>query len=103
MAAIVTVVHMHPKPGQRDALLAAVETIASDIRAEAGCDLYALHTTDDSVVTISKWADGDALAAHAKGEPVVRLRAAIADLVTGPSSILRLSPTNTASAERAEL
>jgi quinol monooxygenase YgiN len=64
------------KPGQREPILAAMRDNLAAVRAERGCIEYGpvvdanfggfqTKLGDDTVVVVEKWADADALRAHA--------------------------------------
>lgn len=60
---------------------------------EEGCELYAIHDSPDgTIVMLEKWTSAAALDAHAAGQPVVRLNAAIEGLVAAPPVVTRLAP-----------
>jgi quinol monooxygenase YgiN len=89
---VVTAV-FRPLPGRRDDLRAAIEGALPDVHAEDGCLLYALHdAADGTLVLLEKWESQELLDAHSVGEPVKRLRAAIADLVEGPADVVTMTP-----------
>ena len=82
-----------PAEGQRDALVAALSTAIAEVHEEEGCELYAIHDSPDgTIVMLEKWTSAAALDAHAAGEPVVRLNAAIEGLVAAPPVVTRLTP-----------
>jgi quinol monooxygenase YgiN len=78
------------KPGQRAAMLQALHGNLEAVRAEQGCLEYgpmidATHTPSpfgpDTIVVIEKWANEDALAAHAKSAHMAAYAAATRDMV----------------------
>ena len=82
-----------PAEGQRDALVAALTPAIAEVHGEDGCELYAIHDSPDgTIVMLEKWTSAAALDAHAAGEPVVRLNAAIEGLVAAPPIVTRLAP-----------
>jgi len=92
MTVVVTAV-FHPVQGRRPALIRAVSAAMPAVHAEEGCLLYALHAASDgTLVMIEKWADAAALAAHAQGEAIAALQAAVEGLVTGPADVVTMTP-----------
>lgn len=91
------------KPGQRDAVLAALRDNVPAVRAEAGCIEYGAaidaegmgrwqaRIGEDSFVVIEKWASPEALAAHAAAPHMAAYSARVKDLVAG-RTIHVLSP-----------
>lgn len=92
MTVVVTAV-FHPVEGQRPALIEALSAAMPAVHAEEGCLLYAIHAASDgTVVMIEKWAESAALAAHAQGDAVKALQAAVTGLVTGPAEVVTMTP-----------
>jgi quinol monooxygenase YgiN len=81
------------KPGQRDAILAAIRANLPAVRAEKGCIEYGpaidaegigpfqTKAGADTVFVIEKWADADALKAHAAAPHMAAYSAKVKDLV----------------------
>jgi quinol monooxygenase YgiN len=78
------------KPGQRPALLHALHANLDAVLAEHGCLEYgpvidAARTPspfgEDTILVIEKWANEDALAAHAKSPHMAAYAAATRDIV----------------------
>jgi len=82
-----------PIAGARDALVEKLRPAIAEVHKEEGCSLYAIHDAPDgTIVMVERWETEDALDAHAAGEAVRRLDAAIADLIATPVSVTRLRP-----------
>jgi len=91
-AVVVTAV-FRPLPGRRADARAAIEGALPGVHEEDGCLLYALHdAADGTLVLLEKWESQEQLDAHAVGEPVKRLRAAIEGLVDGPAAVVTMTP-----------
>jgi quinol monooxygenase YgiN len=82
------------KPGQRERILAAARDNLAAVRAEKGCIEYGLATDAkgfgfqtevgaDTFLVIEKWADGDALKAHAVAPHMAAYAAKVKDLIAG--------------------
>jgi quinol monooxygenase YgiN len=81
------------KPGQRDAILAAFRANLPAVRAEKGCIEYGpaidadgigpfqTKVGPDTFFVIEKWADADALKAHAAAPHMAAYAAKVKDLV----------------------
>ena len=81
------------KPGQRDAILAAFRANLSAVRAEKGCIEYGpaidadgigpfqTKVGPDTFFVIEKWADAEALKAHAAAPHMAAYAAKVKDLV----------------------
>ncbi len=81
------------KPGQREAILAAVRDNLAAVRAEKGCIEYgpaidadgigAFQTKagSDTFFVIEKWQDADALKAHAAAPHMAAYSAKVKDMV----------------------
>jgi quinol monooxygenase YgiN len=77
---VVVVATIVPKDGCKDALADLYTQGAAGVHEEAGCELYAVHTTREQIVIIEKWADMDSLRAHGEGTVIAELRARAKDL-----------------------
>jgi quinol monooxygenase YgiN len=88
---VVLVASVVPRPGEREAVIAAFEAAIPQVHDEPGCELYALHESKDRIVMIEKWADLDAVAAHAAAPALADLRAALTDRVVGAMDVMRLT------------
>jgi quinol monooxygenase YgiN len=81
------------KPGQREAILAAIRANLPAVRAEKGCIEYGpaidaegiggfqTKAGPDTIFVIEKWADADALKAHAAAAHMAAYAAKVKDLV----------------------
>ena len=75
--------------------LAALFLEASvDVHDEPGCELYAVHETDDQVVVIEKWVDAASLQAHRDGRVVAALLERARPLASGPADIKIVRPSS---------
>jgi quinol monooxygenase YgiN len=89
---VVTAV-FHPAPGRKDDLVEAFRATIPGVHAEAGCLLYAIHDAADGTITmIEKWESVADLDAHGSGAAVAALGAATKDLLTGPATVVRMTP-----------
>ena len=83
------------KPGQREAVLAAVRANLPAVRAEKGCIEYGpavdadgigsfqTKAGPDTIFVIAKWQDAEALKAHAVAPHMAAYAAKVKDLVAG--------------------
>jgi len=83
------------KPGQREAVLAAVRANLPAVRAENGCIEYGpavdadgigsfqTKAGPDTIFIIEKWQDAEALKAHAAAPHMAAYAAKVKDLVAG--------------------
>jgi quinol monooxygenase YgiN len=93
------------KPGQRATILEAIRANLAAVRAERGCIEYgpAIDTEDvgpfqaklgpDTIVVIEKWADVEALRAHAAAPHMAAYAAKVKDLIAS-RAIHVLSPAS---------
>ncbi|WP_182481155.1 putative quinol monooxygenase [Nocardioides immobilis] len=65
---VLVMVTITPKPECLDELTEKLQSAISAFHAEPGCDLYALHRTEDQIVAIERWRDADAFRAHQGGD-----------------------------------
>jgi quinol monooxygenase YgiN len=81
------------KPGQRDGILQAIRANLPAVRAEQGCIEYGpaidaegigpfqTKAGPDTIFVIEKWADADALKAHAAAPHMAAYAAKVKDLI----------------------
>ena len=92
MPVVVTAV-FHPLEGHRDELIGALTATIPGVHEEDGCLLYAIHDASDGTITmLEKWESPEALAAHAAGDAVKALNAAIADHIAAPTTVTTMTP-----------
>ncbi|MGO3885192.1 MAG: putative quinol monooxygenase [Mycetocola sp.] len=92
-APVVVTAHFEPQPGKLDELRTALVGAIPAVHTEEGCELYAIQDAPDgTILMIEKWTTRELLDAHAVGEPVAALNAAIDGLVTGPAVVTILDP-----------
>jgi quinol monooxygenase YgiN len=89
---VVVVATFYPKPGQHDAVHAVIAAAQTDVLAEPGCQLYALHEAADRFVLIEKWESPEALVAHGEADALNRLVADVTPLVSPAVDIVELTP-----------
>ena len=87
---LVVVAKMTPQPGKLSQLLAAFEQVTPAIHREPGCELYAVYTDEEVLVTIERWTDQGALDTHLKGEAVQQLLASAGQLLAAEPEIRAL-------------
>lgn len=103
MTVVVTAV-FHPLEGRATDLIGALRAAIPAVHNEEGCLLYAIHDAEDGTITmIEKWDTAAALAAHAAGQAVKTLVAAIADLVERPATVTTMTPLPSGTAEQGAL
>jgi quinol monooxygenase YgiN len=88
---VVVVATLTPKPGQEDAVRAALLAAVPKVHAEPGCELYALHEEEGRFWFVEKWESPEALAVHSRGEALAELGAALRGLTEGASEVHRLA------------
>ncbi|MGO3884915.1 MAG: putative quinol monooxygenase [Mycetocola sp.] len=80
-----------PAAGALATLADAIAPFLGEVHSEQGCELYALHRGEDgSLVMLEKWTTVADLDAHAAGDIVARLDAAIEPLLAAPTVVTRL-------------
>jgi quinol monooxygenase YgiN len=89
---VVVVASFTAKPESLDAVRAACVKAIEAVHAEPGCELYALHETDDTVVFIEQWADANALQAHGTAPAIAALIADLNGHLAGAPDIKMLTP-----------
>ncbi len=91
---MITLAIIEPIPDQVWAVDEALRAAVPAAHAEPGCELYALHQTNDEpkrFVMVEQWVDAGALAAHMEGDGIKALLPALAGKLAGAPQILRLT------------
>ncbi|WP_025351010.1 putative quinol monooxygenase [Nocardia nova] len=83
----VIVATITPKPDKFDEVAEVLTRLIPDVHNEDGCELYALHKTNDRFVFVEKWRDMAALGAHGGGPSMKALNEGLKGLVAGPPDI----------------
>ena len=81
---VVVVAILTPKAGRVQEVLDAYAVVSPLVHAEAGCELYAVHTDDQLVILVERWTTQDDLDRHANGDPLRRLGSLIDDALERP-------------------
>ena len=103
MTVVVTAV-FHPAAGHTADLVAALQRSIPAVRQERGCQLYAIHDAADGTITmIEKWDSAEDLAAHADGEAVAALAAAVEDHIQQPATVTTMAPIPAGTAQQGQL
>lgn len=95
MAEPLTVVAIvHPAPGKGSEVAETYREVADEIHAEPGCELYAVHPSQDeqTVVVIERWTTLADLEAHLDGPAIARLTELNQGLRAAPSQVIKLDP-----------
>ncbi|HVV20267.1 MAG TPA: putative quinol monooxygenase [Pseudonocardiaceae bacterium] len=101
---VVLVATVHPKPEHRDEVIAVFETVIAKVHAdEPGCELYALHEGEDSLVMIEKYTDQEAVDAHRRGAGLKELVAGLDGKLSAPLDVRVLRPHPAGSADKGAL
>ena len=87
---VVVVATVIPRPEHREEVIAAYTETIPKVHAEDGCELYALHQTEDRLMMIEKWASREALAAHSQGAALAAMRSQLTGKVAGPAEVIVL-------------
>jgi quinol monooxygenase YgiN len=101
---LVVVATILPLPEHRDEVLSAFTTVIRRVHAEdEGCQIYALHTSNDRLVMVEKWANAEALRRHDISAAVAELKQALSGKLSAPPDIQVLVPHPAGSHEMGSL
>ena len=95
MSKIAVIAKLTAKEGKRDEVIAVMTEMVGAVNAEAGTEIYALHTQADDEVTIwfyELYTDGDALTAHGSSEAMAASGPKLKGLLAGRPEIIKLTP-----------
>ena len=88
---VVVVATITPKPGEHEAVRAALLEAVPLVHAEDGCELYALHEKDDRLVMVEQWSSAEVLAVHSGGAALAALGPRLAGRVTAAPDVVVLA------------
>lgn len=101
---VVVVATIRPLPEHRNEVVEALANAIARVHSEdQGCELYALHESDNELVMIEKWASGDLLAAHGNGPAFAALNEQLAGKLIGDLDVQVLRPHPAGTAEQGQL
>jgi len=92
---VAVIARIESKPGQRDALVAALQPMIDAVEAEEGTLRYIMHTDDqnaDVVWFYEQYTDAAALGAHGSSETMRTLGPTIGEFGSGNVGIHVLTP-----------
>jgi quinol monooxygenase YgiN len=92
MSTVVVVATIRPLPDHRAEVVAELEAVITEVHAEEGCLLYALHEGQDCLVMIEKWSSQEALDRHARGPALAGLSQALDGRLQGALDVQVLRP-----------
>ena len=98
---VVVVATIVPLPEHRDEVIATITETVGKVHEEDGCELYALHQTDDRLMMVEKWASPEALRAHSKGAALAAQAPRLAGKLAGPAEVIVLQAVPAATRARA--
>jgi quinol monooxygenase YgiN len=90
----IVVARVYPKPGRVQEVIDVYADIVPLVHQEPGCELFALHTDDETVFVVEKWATPAGLQGHAAGPAYAQIRAGISDLVDHAADVWILDPVS---------
>lgn len=97
MSKIAVVAKLTAADGKRDALVAAMGPMMEAVEAEAGTEVYALHTDlgdENAVWVYERYTDSAALDVHSSSEAMAAFGASLGDLLGGAPEIMLLEPVS---------
>jgi quinol monooxygenase YgiN len=100
---VVVVATITPLPEYHDEVIAAFTATIPQVHVEDGCELYALHQTQDRLIMIEKWASADAVGAHRQGAALAALNPRLAGKVTGAPEVIVLDAVPAGDPAKGEL
>jgi quinol monooxygenase YgiN len=90
---VIVVATVYPAPEHRSEVITAFVDAINQVHAhDVGCEVYALHESDDRLVMIEKWASAEALEAHSTGDALKELTQRIKGKIVGGLDVQVLQP-----------
>ncbi|CAN5148956.1 putative quinol monooxygenase [soil metagenome] len=89
---VVVVATFAVKPESVDTVRDACQRAIAVVHDEPGCQLYALHESENTFVFVEQWADADALKTHSTAPAVTSMFGEIGAHLAGAPDIKMLQP-----------
>jgi quinol monooxygenase YgiN len=83
----VVVARLKPIPEKFDDVIRVYKEFVPLVHKEPGCELFALHANDHTVILVERWATAGDLRAHGASANLAEIRRRLAGLLTVPSEI----------------
>lgn len=101
---VVVIATIYPLPEHRAEVVALFEgRIARVHELDDGCELYALHEDQETLVMIEKWTSAESLEAHAGGEAMAGLDTEVAGKLADKTVVKVYQPHPAGTAEQGAL
>ena len=101
---VIVIATIYPLPEHRAEVVSLYEAAIARVHAEdEGCQLYALHEDDESLVMIEKWTSAEALRAHAAGAALAEMRPKLEGKLAADSVVKVYSPLPAGTPEQGAL
>jgi quinol monooxygenase YgiN len=89
---VVVVARVTPLPEHRAEIIALFEKTIARVHAEDGCELYAMHEDNDTIVMIEKWRSAEDLQAHSDGPAMAELNPQVEGKLAAKTEIKVYTP-----------
>jgi len=89
---VIVVATLTVKPESVDTVRDACKRALAAVHEEPGCELYALHESENVFVFVEQWADADALKTHSTAPAVTAMFGEIGEHLDGAPDIKMLTP-----------
>jgi quinol monooxygenase YgiN len=100
---VVVVATMTAKPESVDTMREACKRAIAAVHQEPGCELYALHESNNTFVFVEQWADEEALKTHSTAPAIAALFGEVGEHLDGPPDIKMLQPVPAGDAGKGQL
>ncbi len=100
---VVVVATMTAKPESVDTVREACKRAIEAVHQEPGCELYALHESNNTFVFVEQWADEEALKTHSTAPAIAALFGEVGEHLDGPPDIKMLQPVPAGDAGKGRL
>ncbi|RIJ78345.1 antibiotic biosynthesis monooxygenase [Nakamurella silvestris] len=87
---VVVVATITPVPGRAQDVVDAFVAVTPAVHAEAGCELYAIHTDGEVVVMVERWTSQEDLDRHSAGAALVEFKSLTAGALATSPTVLTL-------------
>ncbi|MET0864997.1 MAG: putative quinol monooxygenase [Nakamurella sp.] len=100
---VIVVATITPKPEHRDEIIALFEATIARVHQEDGCELYAMHEDNDTIVMIEKWRSAEDLEAHSGGAAISEMNPQVEGKTAAKTEIKVYTPHPAGDAAKGQL
>ena len=100
---VVVVATVTPMPEHRAEIIALFEKTIARVHEEEGCELYAMHEDNDTIVMIEKWRSAEDLEAHSTSPAMIEMNPQVEGKTAAKTEIKVYTPHPAGDSDKGQL